>query len=303
MIPVVLSVALLASSWIQGQTIKVSAHLVLVPVSVTDASGKIVTDLRAEDFVVEENGTPASVARIGSPGETSLEMALVLDLSGSVRARFDLELLAAEKFLRRIFRPGDAVSVISVGGEPRILQTRTTSLDQALRGLALNRPAREATAFFDCVVAAAHVLRAFTRPDARRVLVVLSDGEDNKSTGYQLTDTIREVQEADCLFYSVNPSGRSIRINRVGLAGQEAMEALALHTGGAALVADRVEDLNEFYGRIAAVLQGQYLLGYYSPDPREDRSYRRITVRIPSQPQLNVRARQGYYAVKAPPGA
>jgi VWFA-related protein len=126
--------------------------------------------------------------------------------------------------------------------------------------------------------------------------VALSDGEDNRSTEHALTDVLREVQQSDCLFYAINPRGRSLRLNTVSLRGQEALEAMAQHTGGASYVADRLEDLSDFYGRVAAVLKSQYLLEYSSPDPRFDGNYRRITVRVPSRPYLQVRARLGYYA-------
>jgi Ca-activated chloride channel family protein len=286
----------------QDQTIRVSANLVLVPVSVTDAAGAMITDLKGEDFQIEENGKQVPVARIGQPGEAPLELTLLFDITGSVRARFELERQAAESFLKTIFRPIDAVSVVSVGIEPKVLQPRTTSLQQALQGLALIQPGMGATAFYDCVVAATQMLRNVSPPETRRVLVVLSDGEDNRSTEYRLPDVMRALQESDCLFYSINPSGRGIRINRLSVEGEEGMEALALHTGGEAFVADKLEDLKDFYGRIAAVLKGQYLLGYYSPDPRLDGSYRRIIVRIPAKPELKIRARQGYYAGRALPG-
>jgi Ca-activated chloride channel family protein len=286
----------------QDQTIRVSANLVLAPVSVTNAAGEMITDLKGEDFQIEENGKPVPVARIGQPGEAPLELGLLFDITGSVRARFELERQAAESFLKTILRPIDAVSVVAVGIEPKVLQPRTTSLEQALQGLALIQPGMGATAFYDCVAAAAQMLHNISRPETRRVLVVLSDGEDNRSTEYQLPDVMRVLQESDCLFYSINPTGRGIRINRLSVEGEEGMEALALNTGGEAFVADRLEDLKDFYARIAAVLKGQYLLGYYSPDPRLDGGYRRIIVRIPARPELKIRARQGYYAGNPLPG-
>ncbi|MBM3791923.1 MAG: VWA domain-containing protein, partial [Acidobacteria bacterium] len=176
----------------------------------------------------------------------------------------------------------------------RVLAHRTSDLHEALAALERVEPAVEATAFFDCVAAAVSALRAVNRPEVRRVIIALSDGEDNRSTDYRLDQVLREIQESDCLFYSINPSGRSIRINPAGLLGQQGMEAIARGTGGATFVTDRLEELDAFYKRIAAELQGQYLLGYYSPSP-EGEAYRRISVRIANRPELRVRARQGYY--------
>ena len=80
---------------------------------------------------------------------------------------------------------------------------------------------------------------------------------------------------------------------------QDGMAMLASATGGAAFLPESNEDLDKVFRQIAAELQAQYLLGYYSPDERTDGRFRRISVRVPKRPDLRVRARQGYYAPKA----
>ena len=141
--------------------------------------------------------------------------------------------------------------------------------------------------------------RATAPLGTRKVIVVISDGEDNFSDRNRLIDAMREVQRADCLFYAINPGGPSIRLNKMSLKGHDAMEALASQSGGAAFLPDKIEDLTAIFARIATELQAQYLLGYYSSDQRKDGKFRRIAVRIPNRPELRVRARQGYYS--APP--
>jgi Ca-activated chloride channel family protein len=107
------------------------------------------------------------------------------------------------------------------------------------------------------------------------------------------------LQRADCLFYSINPSGPSIRLNKISIKGHDGMISLASTTGGAAFLPDGDAALDKVFRQIAAELQAQYLLGYYAPDERADGAFRRITVRVPKRPDLRVRARQGYYAPKA----
>ena len=277
-----------------ARPIQVATNMVQVPVSVTDAAGNSIKDLRLEDFQIEENGSPVTIEHLGEPGETRLEMVLVFDVTGSTRARFDFERMAATVFLKTVFRPKDAVSIVTITSMPTVIQERTTSLPDALEGLGRILPSGSATPFYDSVIAAARIVRLPQDPEARRVQIVLSDGEDNRSE-QQLADAIREVQQADCIFYSINPGGQSIRLNKVSLRGQQGMEALASQTGGSAFLADQIEDLTGIYGRIAAELQAQYLLSYYSPAPRSDSSFRRIAVRVPRRPGLRVRARQGYY--------
>lgn len=281
----------------QAGTIRINTSLVLVPVSVTDAAGQAVKNLLLEDFSILENGSPVTIEYLGEPGQTRLEMVLAFDVTGSTRPRFDFEQQAASSFLKTLFRPKDAVSILAIASKPKTLLERTESLGTALEGLDSLQSSGQATAFFDSIIAATQLYAGSQDSASRRVLVVLSDGEDNFST-QKLPDAMRAVQQADCIFYSINPGGPSIRLNPVSQRGQQGMEALAEQTGGAAFLAERLPDLGKIYGRIAAELQAQYLLTYYSPDPKMDGNFRPISVRVPKHPELHVRARQGYYAHK-----
>jgi VWFA-related protein len=282
-----------------NQPIRISTNLIQVPVSVSDAAGQAIKNLEKDDFSIEENGVRVTIAQMGEPGETQLDMILVFDITGSVFARFDFEQEAATSFLQTVFRPRDAVAILCIGPQPKVVLQRTTSLAAALEGLSQIKPSASATSFYDSVIAAAHLLGVSSDPYTRRVQIVLSDGEDNRSE-QMLTDAVREVQQADSIFYSINPGGQSIRLNQGSLRGQRGMEALAAETGGTAFVADKIQDLGQIYGRIAIELQAQYLLSYYSPEPKTDGSFRRISVRVPAHPEMRVRARQGYYARRTP---
>jgi VWFA-related protein len=127
-------------------------------------------------------------------------------------------------------------------------------------------------------------------------LIIISDGEENYSVRSKLPDALRELQKNDCLFYSINPSGQSLKLNNISIQGQSVMESMSTQTGGKAFVPDRIEDLEAVFTQIAEELQAQYLLGYYSTDDRTDGGFRSISVRIPKRPELRVRSRQGYYA-------
>jgi len=277
--------------------IRVSATLVQVPVSVTDAAGEPVRGLTAEDFRLEEEGRPQDVTMLGEPGQTPLELALLFDVSGSVRDRFQFQQEVAARFLREVLKPADSVSVFSVGLVPRRVQSRTPERALAVERLLGIEPTREATAFFDAVTEAAIYLRQTAAAGSRRVQVVISDGEDNQSERYRLDDALRELQRADCIFYAINPSGPSIRLNKISTRGHAAMESLANPTGGAAFLPDRLEDMESVFRRITAELQAQYLLGYYAPAGASAGQFRRLTLRVPKRPELRLRTRQGYYAL------
>lgn len=282
----------------QDEVIRIDSNLVMVPVSVTDASGRPVRNLSAADFQLEEEGVPQQITTLGEPGKTPVEITLLFDVSGSLHQRFQFEQEAAVRFLKTVLKPEDAVSLFSIGFSPEMVQPRTTSLEGVVAAVMKLEPTKMATAFFDAIVDAAHYLAKTAAAGSRRVLLVISDGEDNNSERYRLGDVLRELQRADCLFYAINPSGPSIHLNKVSLKGQEGMMAMASATGGAAFVLDQLEELDAVFQQIATELQTQYLLGYYSSNERADGHFRRISVRVPKQVGLRIRARQGYYAPK-----
>jgi Ca-activated chloride channel family protein len=283
----------------QEETFRINSNLVAVPVSVTDASGQPVGNLTVADFVVDEEGKAQQVVSLGEPGKTPIEIALLFDVSGSVNKRFEFEQQAASRFLKQVLKPGDASSVFSIGLTPKLVQSREMNADKVISSVMAIAPTKEATAFFDSVVEATQYLSRTAAPGTRRVLIVISDGEDNQSENNRLTDALRELQQTDCVFYSINPSGPSIRLNKISLKGQEGMVSLASVTGGAAFLTDKLEELDVVFRQITAELQAQYLLGYYSSDERTDGGYRRINVRVAKRSDLRVRARKGYYAPKA----
>ncbi len=275
--------------------IRVNSNLVIVPVSVTDSKGELVKGLESQDFTIEENGVSESIAKMAEPGETPLELALLFDISGSVQRQFEFEQQAANRFLQKIMRPEDAVTIFSIAQQPRLVLPRTESLAKALRALDALEPTQGITAFYDAVASAARSLGENSKLEARRVELVLSDGEDNNSTITKLTDVLDAVQRGDCVFYSINPSGPSIRLNKLSLKGQEEMEKLASETGGMAFVPETPASLDAIFTQIGAELKAQYLLEYYSSDSRFDGAFRHIVVRVPKRPDLRIRARQGYY--------
>ena len=281
---------------LDAESIRIDSTLVVVPVSVTDKAGQPIRDLTAEDFILEEEGVRQQVQTLGDPGKTPIELALLFDVSRSIRNRFEFERTAAARFLEVVLKSGDFASLHLIGRQSRLLMDRTGSAEKAIGGVISIEPTDEATAFFDTVVKAARYVEENASPSARRVLVVISDGEDNNSEEFQLRDALLEAQSRNCLFYAINPSGPSIRLNRMSIRGHEGMVRIANETGGMAFLPDRLEDLSKVFNHIATELQAQYLLGYYPTNEQRDGKFRRISVRIRNQADLRIRARQGYYA-------
>jgi Ca-activated chloride channel homolog len=279
----------------QDEVVRLRSRLVQVPVSVSDAGGRPIRDLVASDFVIEEDGRPQQVVALGEPGKTPVELALLFDVSGSVRSQFSFEQQAAVRFIKEILKPTDSVSVFAIGSTSRMVKARTTKGDEAVTGILSIEPVKEATAFFDSVTDAALYIGKTSDSGSRHVILVISDGEENYSQRYGMDDALRELQRNDCLFYSINPTGPALALNRISIKGQNVMEAMSVQTGGKAFVPDKIEDLEAVFRQIAAELQAQYMLQYYSNDEKADAGFRKIAVRLTRRSDLRVRARQGYY--------
>src|SRR6266850_6150741 len=309
--------------------IKVNSNLVMVPVSVVDAQGQPMHGLQVGDFRLDEEGRQQQIAEIGNPDQVPLDIAILFDISSSVSQKgfFSFQQKAAASFLKQVLKPADRAAVFTIADEPRLISP-LQSADMAAAKL-LTIPAASApvpTAFYDTVTAAAKYLLTNSADRHRRVILVISDGDDNYSNlvkdmtiaevrasdrgevtpaaarknldarrARAVLEVQKAVQQADAAFYSINPGGPSVHLNQISTRSQNTMQAIAASTGGNAFVPDGEKDLEKVFGEIAAELRGQYLIQYYSNSQTPGVQFRRIVVAVPSRPEVRVRARQGYY--------
>lgn len=301
------------------EVLRITSNLVMVPVSVTDPQGNPVLGLKQTDFRIEEDGRPQEIAQVGDPEHVPLDIALLIDVSASVVARFDFEQQAAAAFLKQVMKADDRATVFAIDQSPKLVQPLTTAA-AASQSVMMVKAANSYTAFFDSVLAAAKYLDQSSPTGRRRIVVVISDGDDTarivdasvaQSTGKDLRlvgveaqnqlnqrgvqETQGEVQRSEITFYSINPSGQSLRLNARASRAEDGLERIANATGGAAFVPRDEAELPAIFNRIASEIRSQYLLQYYSNNEAANRNFRRITVRTPQRAELRVRTREGYY--------
>ncbi|HEX9423870.1 MAG TPA: VWA domain-containing protein [Pyrinomonadaceae bacterium] len=311
------------------EVIRVSSNLVMVPVSVVDANGEPVRGLQVNDFHLVEEGRDQQITEIGNPDEVPLDIAVLFDISSSVSQKgfFSFQQRAAASFLKQVLKPVDRAAVFTITDQPTLVSPLASAETAAAKILTI--PAATSpvpTAFYDTVMAAAKYLVEKSAERHRRVIVVISDGDDNFSSivkdltlaeyrasqkggvtsaaAYQnllerrrraVLEVQKAVQQSDAAFYSINPGGSSVRLNQISMRAQNAMESIAQSTGGSAYVPDGEQDLERVFSEVAAELRGQYLLQYYSNSQSSGAQFRRIAVTLATRPELRVRARQGYY--------
>lgn len=280
------------------EVVRVSSNLVVVPVSVTDAHGRPIEGLTVNDFRLQEDGQPQEIARLGDPEQTPLELAILIDVSGSVRDRFNFEKESAARFIKNVLKPADHAALFVIDQTSRLEQPRAGA-DQVAAKLRAVEFTDLTTAFYDTVADAAQYLEKSTPPQHRRVILVISDGEDTYSEKIRtVQETLSAVQRADAVFYSINPAGEDALSDWLGRRGQNEMQTLASATGGAAFIPKAIENLDSVFQQIANELRSQYILEYYEKSKAPAGSFLRITVQVPKQADANIRARQGYYLSK-----
>jgi len=186
------------------------------------------------------------IAQLGDPEQVPLDIALLIDVSASVEARFGFEQKAAADFLRQVLKPGDRATVFAIDQTPRLIQPFANA-EVAARQLMTLTAAKGYTAFFDSVLAAEKYLDQNSSQGRRRVIVVLSDGDDtariaelyNRGNSQfsdvqnqvrfierAQADVLREVQRAELLplghdYRRVGVFGTGIRIRRVRNIGKK----------------------------------------------------------------------------------
>ncbi len=301
------------------EVVKISSNLVIVPVSVTDAQGQPVLGLKQTDFRIEEDGRAQEIAQMGDPEQVPLDIAVLIDVSSSVVARFAFEQQAAASFLQQVLKPDDRATVFAIDEAPRMVQ-QLASAQVASQKLMTLKPSNGFTAFFDSVLAATNYLDKSSTSGRRRIIVVISDGDDtarilsvsnaqSRSGDLQLIgkdaqlqliqraqlETQRAVQRAEITFYSINPSGHTMHLNVRTARSELGMERIATATGGAAFIPKDEGELSGIFHRIASEIRSQYLLQYYSNNKSAGNAYRRIAITTPARTQLRVRTREGYY--------
>lgn len=275
------------------EVVRISSSLVPVPASVLDAQGRVVTDLRMEDFELLVDGRVRPVGDF-SHAETPVSIALLFDNSSSLNLTREFERKAGIEFLKSVVRKVDRAAVYSISTTPELSHPLTNDVQALVRTVQGFGKAQGATALFDTIAAAADYLQS---QKTRKVIVIVSDGTDTISD-LDFDQTLTRVLADDCQVYAVQ-TGNSPNANLRDLAGERRLQEFAAQTGGEVFIPHSVPELNAAFNQIAADLSQQYVLSYYpdSAEPRDGR-FRSFTLNVKTRPNLRVRTRKGYYAPK-----
>jgi VWFA-related protein len=262
---------------------------------------KFVEGLNKEDIGVTDDGsTIRRISAFGSQNDLPLRLGLVVDTSSSVKSHFRVEQQASLQFLRQIMHPGrDQAFVLGFSNDVEVTQDYSDDPERLAAGVAalVNGGG---TAFFDAIKNVCDKLNTAREGEpAARVLIVLSDGDDNASNT-TLAQAIDRAQVRDVTIYAVNTNtSRLIEFQGDTLpqSGDLALKRLAEETGGRYFSEMNQRDLKKAFSAIEQEMRNRYAISYQPSGLQENGRFRliKITARKSGR-RLQVRSRKGYYA-------
>ncbi len=296
----------------QGAIVR-NVNLVEVLFSVVTKREKLITDLNKENFKVFDDGQQQEITDFSQPTDLPLRIGMVLDTSNSIRERLKFEQDAAIDFIFNALRRNkDQAFLMTFDDGPQII-TEFTGDTGNIRDTILKQRAGGGTSLYDAVYEASnHLLNNSPlppgpNPDVRRVLVVISDGDDN-SSNHSRGEALDMAQRAGVIIYSISSSTDWVsaeeekdpakRVNRKYEKGEgdKVLEQLAQETGGRVFFPYTVDDLGQSFLDIGDELRHQYALAYSPAGRVPDGKYHTIRVQTDRKDAI-VRARKGYYSI------
>ncbi len=269
-------------------TFRVGTDLVLLNVSVFDSNGQLLKGLAQGEFTVRENNVRQEISYFRQE-DVPVSLGLIVDNSGSMKNKRD-RVISAVLAMLHASNAQDEVSAIYFNETPELVQDFTGDLDVLERSVRNVRP-QGGTAMRDAVLLGIDHMKAHAARD-KRVLVVITDGEDNASMASRaaLTEAARQ---------------NNVTIYAIGLLGEEQpssaamaredLEELTQATGGRAWFPGSTRAIAAVTPEIAHEIRNQYIIGYKPLDLTKDGKFRTITVDV-NVPGASVRTRPGYFA-------
>ena len=295
LLPVILTSVILAASSSEQRrrrtddVFRSGIDLVQMSATVVDEDGRLVGDLRREDFEVFEDAERQTITHF-TRDRVPLSVGVVLDVSQSMYGqRIDDARLALDRFVADLLDPEDEVFVIVFNHTPRVEVGWTLGPRQLRNRLDDIRP-YGGTSIYDAMMEALPLFDV--RQHQRAAVVLISDGSDTGSHS-DVRDVRRLRRRSDAFVYAIAidaPDTRPIndRVNPF------ALREMTSESGGYTEVVHDSPELGPATARIAEELNHQYTLSYMSSRPA-DGSYRSIRLRVVGR-EYRVRTRRGYVA-------
>jgi Ca-activated chloride channel family protein len=275
-------------------TLRVRVDLVNVLFTVMDGSGRLITNLNKEDFVIEEDGKKQEIAYFSKEVSLPLTMAILIDTSPSVEPILGLETQTATEFLQSVLRKEDLALIMNFDRSVSLIQDFTSDirrLNKAIQSVAIG----SGTSVHDAVFLACD--EKLKQETGRKAIILISDGGDTTSK-LKIKEAIESAQRADVIIFAISNRVGGFLYGGYG-ADDGTLKKYAESTGGRAFFPSKPQDFKKAFDAIQEELRSQYSLAYNSSNAAKDGSYRTLKIVLPNQKNLKIRAKKGYYSAKS----
>jgi Ca-activated chloride channel family protein len=174
--------------------VRVDVRLVNVIATVTDAHGRYVPNLEADDFILEEDGARQDIAHFSQDHNVPLTVGVLLDTSGSMDRKIRTAVDAVDRFFRRI-QKDDEIFLITFSGQAVLREDFTDDRDRLSQSLRHLR-ATGGTALYDALGDGLNKLRSARH--SKRALLVITDGQDTASN-LKLDQVLQSIRASEVL--------------------------------------------------------------------------------------------------------
>lgn len=312
--PALLLLPLVAALAQEPEVIQSRITLVPVTLSITDKNSQPVSDVKAGELKLFDNGRERQIS-FSQDFNAPLIVGLIADISGSQFEFYGQHTDALKQFVGQVLRQGDRGFLVSVGRlddtDVQMVRDLTGSTETLRSGIealrSFGRPMPQfgercttgkcrGTALWNSVYSAAELrMRLFS---GRKAMIILSDGVDSGSQ-HTLDQAITAAQASDTPIYTIhtaNGSGPSFfsASAKANAQGKRDLRKLSAGTGGRAY--DNPEgDLPKVFAQIENELRNLYIASFVLPENERDNKFHKLEVKV-SRKDVRVRARDGYVA-------
>jgi Ca-activated chloride channel homolog len=273
----------------EDPTFSVGTRLVVLPVSVLDKSGKLVTDLQQKSFKIFENGVEQPI-KIFRREDVPISLGIIIDNSGSMREKRQ-KVEAASLDLVRASNPQDEVFIVNFNDDAFLDVPMTSDIKKLEEGIA-RIDSRGGTAMRDAIDMSISYLKKHGKRQ-KKVLLVITDGNDNASN-ISLEKLVSRAQDNEVLVYSIGLLNEEER-HEARLA-KRALNAISNDSGGLAFYPKGPAEVEAIAQLVAREIRNQYTIAYSPTVQQMDGSFRQIKVTVNGPRHPVVRTRTGYYA-------
>ncbi|MBI3949464.1 MAG: VWA domain-containing protein [Acidobacteria bacterium] len=289
---------------VESATVHLEAPLVNLNVSVSDRSGRAISNLTKNDFSIYEDGVQQQITYFAS-ASTPFDLVLLLDLSGSVERKIRVIKRAAQRFVDLV-KPEDRLAVYGFRRRVQLVAPLTNDRELLKRRIDEIGGGQGGTAFYNALWFTLNELEQTS--SKRKAIVVMSDGVDNSISNpednpseHPFEELTGRVEESDVIVYPIylDTEDEMVRAGRetpeAYAVARRQLKELAERTAGVMFRAEQVEDLEGVYQQVADELRTVYSLAYEPSNAVRDGTWRQIEVEV-NRPTAAVRTKPGYYA-------